>query len=174
MKSKKIASLVLTAGIVLGTSIPAMAAPNDDVMKALKDANVPQTYIIKAENYLKTNSLTESQSKAVVAQVSKAAEIAKKENVTDLTKLSSAAKEQVLDAVKAAAKEINLNVSVSKNAAGQFVVSLVDANGNDVLSATASEVTMKKTGANSYVFVIGASMIVLALGSLIFAKKATA
>ena len=73
--TKKIASLFLTAALVVGTTVTAFAAPNDDVIQALKDAKIPQTYIIQAENYLKTTTLTAEQATAVRGQVAAAQKV---------------------------------------------------------------------------------------------------
>ena len=59
--TKKLTTLFLTLALVIGTSVTAFAAPNDDIIAALKSAKVPATYIIQAENYLKTTTITEAQ-----------------------------------------------------------------------------------------------------------------
>lgn len=66
--TKRLTTLFLTLALVLGTSIIALAAPNDDTIAALRAAKVPETYIIQAENYLKTTTLTAEEATAVVSQ----------------------------------------------------------------------------------------------------------
>lgn len=168
---KKLFTLLVAGSLVVGTSVSAFAAPKDDVISALKGANVPAEYVTKAENYLKTHTITDAQAKGVIDQVNAASDIAKKENVTDLTKLSPAGKTAVLNAVNAAAKEIGLTVNFAKNAAGQYVATFQDNKGQTVLASTANEAQVKKTGSDSFVLVFGTMMIVLAGTSLIVTKR---
>lgn len=172
---KRLFGLALATSIIAASSVTAFAATEADVIKALKDANVPETYIIKAENYLKTVDLTEAQATSVNAEVKKAADIMKKENVTDVSKLSSASKDAVLNSVKAAATAANLNVNIVKNAAGVNEISLTNASGQEVLRLAANEATMKKTGSNAtLVFAIGGMLVIAAAGSVFVARKSLA
>lgn len=168
--SKKLTTLVLAAGLVLGTSVTAFAAPNDEVISALKAAKVPETYVIQAENYLKTNTLTEAQATAVKTQVTKVADILKAANVTDVTKLSNAQKSQVLSAVSSAGSSVGLTITTTKQSNGALAIVATNSAGTEVLSFTSKEV--KQTGANSTVLVAGAFVLVLAAGSVFVVKKA--
>jgi hypothetical protein len=170
---KKLAPLAVAASILV-SSTTAFAATQADVVKALKDAKVPEVYIIKAENYLKTNTLTDAQSSAVIAQINEVDKIMDNAKVYDFTKLTQTDKDKVIAAVKSAATSANLNVSFTKNAAGQTVVTLVDSNGQTVLAASTNEVDMKKTGNNSTVLILGSFMVIAAAGSLLVVKKVTA
>ena len=70
--AKKLSTLVLSLCMVFGASSMALAAPNDDVISALKANHVPNDYIIQAENYLKNHTLTDAQADAVIDQIEKA------------------------------------------------------------------------------------------------------
>lgn len=165
-----ICSLVVTL-LVSVTSITAFASPNDDVIQALRNANVEEVYIIKAENYLKTTTLTATQANTIIAQINKVVDIMNKENVTNPKNLSSTSKEEVINAITAAANAVNLKVSISQDAAGNWVLSLLDQNGNVVISSTANEIVMKKTGSNNIILALGLGILVASAGSFIYIKK---
>ena len=170
---KRLAPLAVAA-TVLASSTTVFAATQADVVKALKGAGVPEVYVIKAENYFKTNTLTEAQSSAVVAEVNEAKDIVQKAKATDFNNLSQKDKDAILDAVKSAASVANLNVNVSKDASGKVIVTLVDAKGQTVVSASANELDLKKTGNDSTVLVLGSFMVIAAAGSLLVVRKVTA
>lgn len=168
--SKKMASLFLTAAIVVGTSVATLAAtPNDDVISALKDAKVPATYLIQAENYLKTTTITADQAAAVRAEINSASEVVKAAGNTDLSKLSTADKNKVLADVTAAGKAIDLTVSVTKQSNGQYAVVAKDKTGNTVINFTSNEV--KQTGIDNTIIYVGALMIILAAGSVFVVRR---
>lgn len=169
---KKLVTLALSLSLVLGTSVTAFAAPNDDVIQALKDAKIPQSYITQAENYLKTTTLTAAQATAVQAQVTKAADVMKAVNVTDATKLTDSQLQTVLTAVKDAGTAINLNITVAKESNGSVSIVAKDTAGNTVVTFSTTDV--KQTGANNTIFIAGILFIVLAAGSVIAVRKVTA
>lgn len=167
--SKKLAGLVLTASLVFGTSVTAFAAPNDDVIQALKDAKVPQTYLIQAENYLKTTTVTAAQATSVKSEITKAADVVKAAGTTDLTKLSDAQKAQVLAAVSEAGKDLGLTVNVTKASNGAYVIAAKDATGKEVVNFTGNQV--KQTGVDNTILALGAFMLVAAAGSVFVVKR---
>jgi hypothetical protein len=167
--SNKLASLFLTAAIVVGSTVTAFAATNDEVIKALKDAKVPATYIIQAENYLKTTELTAEEVTAVKSQISTVEKITETAGVKDLSKLSSADKDKVIAAVKEAGKAIDLVVNVQKQSNGQLEIVAKDATGKVVASFTSNEV--KQTGFDSTIIYAGALMVLLAVGSVVVLRR---
>jgi hypothetical protein len=167
--SKKFTTLFLTLALVVGTSITAFAAPNDDTIAALKNAKVPATYIIQAENYLKTNTLTADQSVAVVAQITDAGNVIEASGITDLTKLSAADKDKILQNVVDAGNSIGLTINVTKQSNGQFSIVAVNAAGESVLNLTSNEV--KQTGLDNTIIYVGGLMILLAAGSALVLRK---
>ena len=167
--TKKLTSLVVAAALVVGTSITAFAAPKDEVIQALKDAKVPQTYIIQAENYLKTRTLTSEEAAAVKAQVSVAEKVMVDAGTKDASKLTSEQKNEVLAAVKKAGESVGLTVSVTKQSNGQFEIVAKDASGKIVASFTSKEV--KQTGINTTIIYAGALMMILAAGSVLVVRR---
>jgi hypothetical protein len=169
--TKKLATLFLTLSLIVGTSIVAFAAPNDDVISSLRNAKVPQTYIIQAENYLKTTTLTQAQSTAVIEKISQATDIVTASGVKDLTMLSEADKNAILADIVAAGNSIGLTVNVTKESNGQFLVVAKNISGNSVLNFSSNEV--KQTGLNNTLVFAGILMIILAASSVFILRRNT-
>ena len=167
--TKKLSTLLLARSLTVGTSITAFATPNDDAIAALKNAKVPATYVIQAENYLKTTTLTADQSAAVIAQITEANAIVNASGVTDLTKLSEADKNAVLENIVQAGKAIDLTVNVTKQSNGQYLVVAKDAAGNTVLNLSSNEV--KQTGMDNTIIYVGMLMIILSAGSVFVLRR---
>ena len=167
--SKKISSLLLAAALTLGTSATVFAAPNDEVINALKNSKVPATYLIQAENYLKTTTITADQAQAVKAQIDKADAILENANVSDLSKLTDAQKDQIMAAITAAGQAVDLSISVSKQSNGTFAVTAKDSSGNVVGTLGSNQV--KQTGANQMILVFGTGLLAAAAGSAFAIKK---
>lgn len=168
----KVASLVVALSVVLCMNMTVSASANDDVINALKAAKVPATYLTKAENYLKTTTITDAQATAVKSEITKVQGVMTTANVTDLSKLSQADKNTVIAAITAAGKDIDLNVAITKQADGNFAVAVTDKNGKAVDSFTSNQV--KQTGSDNTLMVLGLGLIVLSAGSLFVVKRARA
>lgn len=170
MRIKKLLSVVtLTLALILGTSVMAFAAPNDDVITALKNANVPESYIIQAENYLKNNTLTAAQASAVEAQITKAADIMKASGTKDASKLSQANQDAILQAAKDAGSAIGLTMTITKKSDGKVYITAKDAAGKVVANFTSNDV--KQTGVNNSIIYAGIFLVAAAVFSTVFIKK---
>ena len=167
--TKKLTTLLLALSLTVGTSITAFATPNQDAIAALKNAKVPATYVIQAENYLKTTTLTADQVAAVVEQITEANAIVNASGVTDLTKLSETDKNAVLAKIIEAGKAIDLTVNVTKQSNGQYLVVAKDASGNTVLNFSSNEV--KQTGMDNRIIYVGMLMIILSAGSVFVVRR---
>jgi LPXTG-motif cell wall-anchored protein len=150
----------------LGT---AFATPNDDAITALKNAKVPETYIIQAQNYLKTTTLTAEESTAVVAQITEAAAILEASGQTDITKLSDADKNAIVANIVAAGEAIDLTVTVTKASNGQYAIVATDASGTTVINFASNDV--KQTGMNSTIIFAGMLLVMLAAGSVFVLRR---
>lgn len=167
--SKVLTSLFLTMAIVIGISVTAFAAPNDDVITALKNAKVPATYVIQAENYLKITTLTADQAASVIAQITIVADVFKAAGVKDLTKLSVSDRSKVLSAITAAGQAIDLTITVTMQSNGQYALVAKDKAGNTVFRFTTNQVT--QTGLDNTIIYVGALMIILAAGSVFVLRR---
>ncbi|MEQ8196619.1 MAG: hypothetical protein ABRQ27_01180 [Clostridiaceae bacterium] len=168
---KKLFTLLMTIALVASMSVTAFAATKNDIITALKNAGVPSVYVTKAQNYLKTHEVTDAQTATVVAEINHVMDLMKKENTTDLTKLSLSTKTEIMQSIKDAAAALGLTASFDRNASNKYVLTLRDADGNILLQTTAAEVKMKKTGSDSYVLLAGTVMIILAGTSLVIARR---
>lgn len=169
--TKKLTTLFLTLALAIGTSVVAFAAPNDDVIAALKNANVPATYIIQAENYLKTTTITEAEAASVVSEITNATDVLDAAGTKNLTALSDADKNEILGYITAAGNAIDLTITVTQQSNGQYAIVAKDAAGNTVVNFASNEV--KQTGMNTTIIFVGALMIMLAAGSLMVLRKNT-
>jgi hypothetical protein len=166
---RKLTTLLLTLALVVGTSVIAFATPNDDAITALKNAKVPETYIIQAENYLKTTTLTAAESTAVVAQINEAAAILETSGQTDITKLSDADKTAIIANIVAAGEAIDLTVNVTKESNGQYAVVAKNASGATVINFASNSV--KQTGMNNTIIFVGMLMVIAAAGSVFVLRR---
>ncbi|MEQ8156488.1 MAG: hypothetical protein ABRQ25_16680 [Clostridiaceae bacterium] len=137
----------------------------------LKDSGLPDIYLIKLQNYLKTHGITQLQLTIVIIKYNYVADIMEKEKTKDVSKLSPEGKKEVIKTVKEAAEEADLTAIVDKNAAGRDVIELKDTRGNVVMEETADEQQLKKTGTTNYALLSGIAMIVSAGAYLVFIKR---
>ncbi len=171
MKGLKITTvLLLTVILVCGTLVTAFASPNTDVINELKEVGkVPATYIIQAENYLKTRELTQVEADAVIAQIMVAADIMKNAGVTDLSKLSSADTQKILAVVTEAGAVLDIAISVKKSADGTYTIIGMDSTGQEVVNFSSKVV--KQTGSNDLLLLFGIILLAAAGGSTLLVKK---
>lgn len=167
--TKKLTTLFLTLALVIGTSVTAFAAPNDDVITALENAKVPATYIIQAENYLKTTTITAAEATAVISEITKANDVLDAAGTIDLSALSDADKNEVIGYITAAGNAIDLTVTVAKQSNGQYAVVAKDAAGNIVVNFTSNEV--KQTGMDNTIIYVGMLLVIMAAGSAFVLRR---
>lgn len=167
--TKMFSTLVLSLVMVVGAASAALAAPNDDVISALKANHVPNDYIIQAENYLKNHTLTQSQADAVVDQIEKANDIMVAAGTKNYENLSSADKKAIINAINAAADAAGLEVTVDEQASEHYHFVVRDSSGNIVSDFTSSSV--KQTGLDNSIIFGGMLLLVLSAGSFIVLRK---
>lgn len=167
--SKKLLSGIVAASLVIGTSITAFAATNDDIISALKNAKVPQTYLIQAQNYLNSANVTSDQANTVVSKINSAAAVMSAAGTTDVTKLSDADKQAVLNDINSAASSVGLTATISKSSNGTNTIVMKDATGNVVANFGSNEV--KQTGVDNTVLAIGLFLLAAAAGSAVVVRK---
>jgi ABC-type transport system substrate-binding protein len=168
MLKKRLALILALALIIsLGTVATSFAASNDDLIQALKDAKIPETYIIQAENYLKTRELTEDEANAVIANIEKAVEIMEEAGTKDITKLSAESKKEIIELVSDSGEAIGITVTIDKLSDGTYSVVGTDSTGNEVVNFTSNEV--KQTGIDYTILFAG--FILIIASSFFFIKK---
>lgn len=167
--AKMFSTLVLSLVMVVGAASAALAAPNDDVISALKANHVPNDYIIQAENYMKNHTLTQSQADTVIAQIEKANDIMEAAGTKNYEELSSSDKNAIIKAINTAADAIGLEISVQEQANERYHYVVKDSSGKIVADFTSSSV--KQTGLNNSFVFGGMLLLVLSAGSFIVLRK---
>lgn len=157
---KKITTLVLSLVLVLAMSITAFAATNNEVIDALKKAGVSGDYLTQAESFLADNkdALTAADLDAIMTRIDEAK--AHAGNVTDLSKLTAAQKEDIKNDILNAAEDIkgSVKVNVSFDAATNGIK--VVANGK---TYSASSKPVKATGVSTTATVAGIAVLAMGL-----------
>jgi LPXTG-motif cell wall-anchored protein len=148
---KKAIGFILTAALIIGSSMSILASPVDDVRAALENAGVPASQTSNAIEYLQKVNITTAQASAVIAKINAIQAVESATGVTDLTKLSAANKTTVENDALAAAAEIGLTASFSKNADGKTIMTIVDSSNNVIASigsATAASIITNLNATN--------------------------
>lgn len=167
--SRKIAGFALSFALLASSASVVFAAPNDDVIKALKDAKLPKTYIVQAENYLKNNEVAPEAAASVKENIEKAEDIMKAAGTKDASKLSEADVQKVMTAVKEAGKAMDLEINVKKNDNGSVAIVAKDSKGELVADFSTAEV--KQTGVNNTLLVFGAGLFMMSVAGFVVARK---
>ncbi len=155
MKFKKLSVLVLSLIMMLAMSITAFAATEDDIINALKEAGVPDTYVDLAEQYLANNDVDAEQADAAIAEIKAAKETAG--DVTDVTKLDADQKAAIIKNVEAAGSAIGATVTVDTK---DNTVTITDPNQK---TYTVEEEPVKSTGVSVYATYAVVAVMAMAL-----------
>lgn len=171
MNLKKTVTLLMVLLLIVGSSASVFAATEDDIIQALRDAKVPETYIIQAENYLKENDVTSEDASAIIAKIEDSKAILDAAGVTNVTELSDADKQELLDNVRSAGEVLDLTFTISASN-GSYDVVVTDAEGAVVTEFKSNQVN--QTGANPIMFVGGFVLIAAAAAFLMINRKKVA
>ncbi len=167
MKFRKLSVLVLSLIMMLAMSITAFAATEDDIIKELKAAGVPDTYVAQAEQYLANNDVTADQADGVIDEIKAAKATAG--DVTDVKKLNADQKAAIIKNVEAAGKAMDAVVTVdTKN----NKVTITDKNGKEYV---VEENPVKPTGVSvyaTYAVVAAMAMVLVACGVVVSKRRA--
>lgn len=148
---KKFLSLITVLALVAVTAVSASAAGiNAEEKKVLdtikagvtvngKTVNVPDNYLVQAENYLNTIDMTAEQANQVIAAVDEAKEFIKTNNITDLNALTGAQKQSILSMAQKAADVVGLKITIT----GGSQIVITDSTGKTVATFDAA---IKVTG----------------------------
>lgn len=167
MKSKKFFVMVLSLVMMLAMSVTAFAATEDDIIKELKAAGVPETYVSQAEQYLANNEVIDTQADNVIAEIKKAKETAG--DVTELKNLSAEQKTAILKNVEAAGTAMGATVVVDTK---DNKVTITDENNKTYI---VEENPVKPTGVSvyaTYAVVAAMAMVLVACGVVVSKRRA--
>lgn len=161
---KKVLSVALTIFVVvMAFASVVSAAPVDDVITALEDANVPAAYVEQARSYFAANPLTAEQSAAIVANIEAAADIADGE--TKLSALTDAQVTAIMTEIKEAAQEVGLTASYDNG-----TINVKDATGKLIISESGAG-AVKQTGFDYSIVLFGLAGLVIAGASALVIKR---
>jgi len=113
--------------LVANITISAFAATEPDVIGALKDAHVPDIYLVQLENYLNSNQLTDEQMAVVETELNYVLDLMEKEQIQDISQLSPESRNKVMESLKEAVQKAGLIPVIDKNAAENCLIALKDA-----------------------------------------------
>jgi len=124
---KILLSVFMTVALAANITVSAFAATEPDVIDELKDANVPDVYLVQLENYLNTHQLTDEQSAAVEAELDYILDLMEKEQIEDISQLSLESRGKILKSLKETALKAGFMPVIHKNFAESCLIALKDA-----------------------------------------------
>lgn len=171
MKMRRLAIvLALMIAFLFSMAASASAAGNKDVIQALKDAKVPEFYIIHAENFLKTRELTSEEAEYLIELIQRCYDIMKKAGTRYVTKLPLESKLEIVSIVKEGGRSIGLDVTLIKNSDGSWnVIGVEEGSGKETFHFTTNVV--RQTGVDYTVLYLGAALILIAIASVVIIKS---
>jgi hypothetical protein len=167
--AKMFSTFVLSLVMVFGVASAALAAPNDDVIGALKANHVPNDYIIQTENYLKNHTLSKAQADAVIVQIDKAGDIMEAAGTKNIGALSKSEQDALMQTINASADIVGVDLKIEMRSGGSVRAIAKDRAGKTVADFTSSSV--KQTGINTSLIYGGMILLVLSVGSFAVLRK---
>lgn len=162
LKKSIIISVVLVASLTLGAM--ASAATVNDILQSLRDAGVPEVYVLQAESYMAGKTVSAATADAIINHINNASGIADGEK--KLSKLTGDQKSGIMTEISAACALLNMTASYSDKA-----LTVKDATGNTVLYLS-SEDAIKQTGYDYSLILLGlAIMIVAGVSAVVLSRK---
>jgi len=166
---KKILTILtaLVVTIMTCAAVVSAASSQDDIITALQDAGVPDTYIATAEDYMAQSdiTMTPAQVDSVIANIDNASAITGGE--VKFSNMSADQKTQVIAEVGDAANTMGLSTSYDSTTG----LSISDSTGNVIVSISADSGAVKQTGFDYTIVFAGLALIVLAGVSTIIVRK---
>ena len=122
---KKVIGIFLTAALIIGASMSALANPVDDITAALVNAGIPTSKTSNIVEYLQKTTITSAQSAAAIADINQVKALVGTQ--TDLSKLDTATKVKIEAYIKDAATTIGLTATFSVDSTGKTILAISDA-----------------------------------------------
>lgn len=179
---KKLLKISLIFAILLFCNVAvANAATNEELIAyATKNFDVNGTSVslkaadkVKLERYLKQNPVSEAEADQIIAKIDEGVNLLRKENVTDVSKLSYDKKEELLSIGQSAAKIAGADITFDAN--NKAISIYKDGVLIDQASTTSNLVQTGNETNYSYIVYIIASLAVVAIaGFVVYTKKAKA
>lgn len=160
---KTVIILVIALVLVMSFSISASAATVNDMLQALRDAGVPEVYVLQTESYLADKTLSSATIDAVLVHINNAKTIAAGE--TKLSMLDSSQKNDIMIEINAATALMGMTV--------QYVdqtLTVKDSTGN-IVGILSLEDAIKQTGYDYSLLLYGFVLLALTGSTAIITKK---
>ena len=166
-KTLKIAILLVIAIMVSTTFVNATTSTElaDKLYTMAKGYGVTEADKVKVERYLSENPVTDAQADVIVAKAEEILAIAKKEGVTDLTKLSVESKQKSIALANEAAKEMGLTLDFT----GKTVKIYKNAKLIEVVGSNNGKLAY--TGNESNIVLAVSAIVIFALATTIVARR---
>lgn len=110
---KKVIGIFLTAALIIGTSMSALANPVDDISAALVNAGIPSSQTGNVIEYLQRKTITSAQAATAISDINQIKALTGSE--TNLTKLGEATQLKIEALIKNAASAIGLTATFTEN-----------------------------------------------------------
>ena len=165
---KKFAALLITVLITMMTFTAVVsAATENDIITALRSAGVAESYIATAESYLAKSdvTITATQADSVIANI-EAAKVIAGGNLKAST-FTADQETKIAAEISAAAETMDLSTTYSTTDG----ISIIDGSGNVLL--TAVEGSVKQTGFDYTIVILGLALIGTAGVSAVVIRKVT-
>ena len=175
MKKLLISMFILVATICSLTVVNA-ATPNETLKNYVENGVVinGKTYNITAEQkvqmdrFLATNELTEAQVNTAISKSKEAVALLEKEDTSDLSKISTSVRTQVINLAKEAGNTVGVNVKVDST---NKSVILSDLSGNVIGTTSYANNKLPFTGTDIAMYVAVASILIISVAMIFSLKK---
>lgn len=141
MLIKRFFLILLTLLLCVATSFTVFASTTNDVISALQNSGISQSYINQAQTYFNNHSLSSTQLYEITKDINVVTSKGVK-TLSDYKKLSAADKTTVANSIKDAARVAGL--SIVKNSDGSY--SIVDCTGNGIVNLSSSGIISNNSG----------------------------
>lgn len=159
--------VIVTMLTISGVNAATSATLADELYSKLSAYGATAADKVKVERYLADNAVTDAQADAILAKADEAIAVMKAEGVTDVTKLSAEAKNQVKTIAQSAASQAGLTLTFS-----QGKVEIYNAAGKLIETVTVSNTgKLAYTGNNVNTILVVSSVAIIALAVAVVAKK---
>ncbi len=174
---KKIMPIVIALVVSLCFATTASAKVNETLLNyaksthkiAGKDVKLSNADIVRVERYLNENEVSDAEAKQIIAKMDEIVTILDKEGVTDLTKLSDAKKEEVLNLAKEAAEVVGATLTYDNSSKTLTVYQ----NGTKI-EAISLNPYLKQTGTSNIALVSLSGVAVVSVAAALYRKKKNA
>ncbi|MBN1623874.1 MAG: hypothetical protein JW903_05865 [Clostridia bacterium] len=160
---KKTILIVAIVIMLMSFTATASAATVSDILQSLRDANVPEVYVLQAESYMADKTVTSATADAIIVHINNAAVIADGE--TKLSQLTGEQKSGILTEISAACALLDMTASYVDEA-----LTIKDSTGNIVIYLSAED-AIKQTGYDYNLILYGLGILMIAGISIIVVKK---